>query len=424
MTDEQPRQTPACCRRIVIWSPNYAPDPTGIPPLVTDSAEWLASQGHDVRVVTTFPHYPQRRIDRRYRGRLWSSESLNGVRIDRSWVYVRPRETFRHKMLYELTASGLALRAALPAILRADVLVCVVPTLTAAFYAALAHAARPRFRLVLWLQDLVLRAAEAVDGTTRIPRRVMHVAGLAERSAVRQADAIIVCSPGFHEYLRKRGVPDPKIETILNWADTERIRPTAPAERAGARFLYAGNVGYTQGLETAVEAAALAPNDTVVEIVGDGNAFMHVMGMAKGVANVIVRPPVSGDAYPALLSSADVQLVVQKRVAAGANFPSKIASYLASGRPILASIDLATPAADVLRRSEAAVLVEPESPPLLADAMKRLAGDPLLRAELGSRARDFAVKEFSREPALRRFEGVLLGDPPQETGACVGSAHA
>ena len=62
-------------RRILLWSPNYAPDLVGIPPLGTDAAEGLAGRGHIVDVVTAVPNYPERVIHSRYRSALyWNSD--------------------------------------------------------------------------------------------------------------------------------------------------------------------------------------------------------------------------------------------------------------------------------------------------------------------------------------------------------------
>ncbi len=84
---------------ILIWSPNYTPELTGIPPLVTDACGWLATRGHEVEVVTALPNYPQRRIDPAYRGNLWRSEVLDGVEVHRSWLRVRQGESFVDKVL-------------------------------------------------------------------------------------------------------------------------------------------------------------------------------------------------------------------------------------------------------------------------------------------------------------------------------------
>jgi colanic acid biosynthesis glycosyl transferase WcaI len=394
--------------RILIWSPNYAPEPTGIPPLVTDAAEWLVDRGHSVDVVTAVPNYPERRIHSDYRGVAFRGETLNGVRVHRSWLRARSERSFADKALYELTISTFALPNAVRFALRADVIVCVIPTLLAATYAAgLARAFRKR--LVLWVQDLVLSAAASV-GVRPAASRVLFATRRLEQLVVRAADSVIVCSPGFRDYLIAGGAEPRRIETIYNWADVDLITARASHVNGGpVRFLYAGNLGYTQGFETLIEAARIGGERVSVEIVGAGNASATVRRLAAAVPNITVRPPVDRRDYSELLASADVQLVIQRRISAGANLPSKIATCLASGRPLLASIDSATPAADVLRESGGALLVEPESPALLAEGMKRLAEDSGLRNRLGANARAYAERKFAKQPALERLEAVVLG---------------
>jgi colanic acid biosynthesis glycosyl transferase WcaI len=156
-----------------------------------------------------------------------------------------------------------------------------------------------------------------------------------------------------------------------------------------------------------IEAARLNGGMSV-EIVGAGNASDTVRRLARSVPNVLVRDPVERAAYPELLASADVHIVLQRRVSAGANLPSKIATSLASGRPIVASIEPQTPAAELLRQSGAAILVEPESAEALAEGMRELASDQGRRAEMGRRGRAFAEKHLAKEPALRRLEAAIL----------------
>lgn len=393
--------------RLLIWSPNYAPEPTGIPPLVTDAAEGLVAHGHDVDVVTAFPNYPERRIHDGYSGALWKSEARNGVRVHRSWLLARPERSFVDKGLYELTISTFALPNAIRLARRADVIVCVVPTLLAAAYAA-AIARAQRKRLVLWAQDLVLSAAGSV-GVGRGAAHVLAAMRRLESRAARAADRIVVCSPGFRDYLEGCGVDPARITVLYNWADCDWITPTPSAPNGRTRFLYAGNLGYTQGFETLVNAAKLAHEPCAVEIVGAGNAAEDVRRLAATAANVTVHDPVERAQFPGLLASADVHVVLQRRVAAGANLPSKVATYMASGRPVIASIDAATPAAQLMRESGGTLLVEPESPVRLAEAMALLARDAERRAELGRRSRAFAEQWLAKEPALDRLEEAILG---------------
>ncbi len=391
--------------RIVIWSPNYAPELTGIPPLVTDAAEWLTGRGHRVEVVAPMPNYPERRIPERYRRRLWVTERRGGVTVRRNWIRVRPEERFVEKALYELTAATLGLPNAVRAVRRADVVLCVVPTVLAAFYSV--ALLRKQSRVVLWVQDLVARAAESV-AIPNFARGILAATAAAEAWTVRHADRVVVCSPGFRDYYVSHGADPAAFELIYNWADLTRISGEAADSRSGpTRFLYAGNLGYTQGLETLVDAFRYLENDDTLDIVGDGNAANDIARRASGLARVTLQPPVPQEDFPRLLSEHDVHLVVQRRASAGANLPSKIATYLASGRPVIASIDPTTAAAQLLQESGGAVLVAPEDSPALAEAMRRLSEQPALRDELGRCARTFAEQQFDKDAALQRLEVVL-----------------
>lgn len=396
--------------RILIWSPNYAPELTGIPPLVTDIAEWLVERDHRVDVVTAFPNYPERRIHAGYRKRLWVSEWRNGVHVYRSWLRAVPERTLIDKALYELTISTFSLPNAIRLARRADVIVCLIPTLLAASYATLI-ARLARRRLVLWVQDLVLEAGLSVVGQRGA--RALAAASRLERFAFLSADKIVVCSPGFQSYIAlsvNRSVEDLDIATIYNWADLQRIQPMmARVPSVPAQFLYAGNIGFTQGLETLVDAARIAGDGISVRIVGSGNASSGLARFARGVPNVEIQPPVAQDEYPALLVSADAHLVIQRKMSETANLPSKIATSLASGRPIIGSIGLETPAAQLLRASGAAILVEPESSEALAAAMCELAQDPKRQTRLGRAARSFAEMHLGKGPALELLEAAIVG---------------
>ena len=392
-------------KRIVVWSPNYAPELTGIPPLVTDACEWLHARGHGVDVITTFPNYPERRIRPDYRGRFCVREERNGVRVNRWWLRVRSRERLIDKGLYELTAATLPLPWAVPMFQRADAVLCVVPTLLASVYAT----AFSRAPVVLWVQDLVLSASESVV-MSGLARSIVRGFRVLERRAVARAKAVVVCSPGFRDEFASWGIETNNVRVAYNWADLNGIVVKPPPASPKVRFLYAGNIGYTQGLETLVHAANDVGDSIRVSLVGDGNAVGRVRREVAMTRNVSLAPPVQREQFPDLLSAHDVHVVVQRKVAAGANLPSKIASYLASGRPVIASIAADTPAAELLRESGAAVIVEPESPHALARAMEELRDDGTRRLELGRRARAFAQARLAKEPAMLTIEQALLGD--------------
>jgi colanic acid biosynthesis glycosyl transferase WcaI len=398
--------------RVLIWSPNYAPEITGIPPLVTDAAEWLASKGHEVQVFTAMPNYPERVIPPRYRGSLYLREQIDGVTVHRSWLRVRPNESFVDKVLYEASFALFAARRIVSRLADADVVVCVVPSLAAAatlriVLPLLPKRTRPRF--VLWIQDLVLAAAATVEGFGGVSRRLLRTITAVEHAAARAADVVLVCSPGFREHFLLRGLDKNRVVLIYNWVDTEWIRATPQPADDVAQFLYAGNIGYTQGLETLVAAARLVGPSICVKIVGAGNTAERIRFLASRMENVAVQGPVPSEEFPELLADAYAHVLVQRQASAGVNFPSKISSYLASGRPVVASINSAAPAAELLRASGASVLVPPEDPSALAEAMTSLAAKPALAATLGANARAYALKELEKKALLTRFEEAVVG---------------
>ncbi len=74
--------------RILVYSLNYAPELTGIGKYTAEMVEWLADQGHTVRVVTALPYYPQWRVHDDYGRRRYMRDELGGLRVWRTPLYV------------------------------------------------------------------------------------------------------------------------------------------------------------------------------------------------------------------------------------------------------------------------------------------------------------------------------------------------
>ena len=89
--------------RIVVLSINYWPEETGIGPVTTWRCEYLASRGHDVTVCTTFPYYPQWKVDERYRKGFWQREERNGVTILRSFAWIPAKVSSVKRILFEMS---------------------------------------------------------------------------------------------------------------------------------------------------------------------------------------------------------------------------------------------------------------------------------------------------------------------------------
>jgi glycosyltransferase involved in cell wall biosynthesis len=88
--------------------------------------------------------------------------------------------------------------------------------------------------------------------------------------------------------------------------------------------------------------------------------------------------------------------------------PSKLLTYMAAGRPVLAAVHERSQGAVLLREADGGVVIEPDSPRTLADGVIRLRNvDPASRSAMGRRNRAFAEANFDRNQIVARQEAIL-----------------
>jgi colanic acid biosynthesis glycosyl transferase WcaI len=402
--------------RILIYSYNYYPEPIGIAPLITELAEGLVKRGHEVRVVTGMPNYPERQIYEGYRGKLYLTEKMNGVAVQRSYVWIRPQPSLIDRLLLEvtfvLTSFVHALKGKHP-----DVILLTAPPLPVSVPAALL-AWIHRTPVVLNLQDILPEAAVHV-GLLKNPK-LIRIFEVLEKFAYRTATKISVIADGFVDNLLNKGVPKDKIEQIPNWVDVNFIRPL-PKENNKFRathqlsdkfvVLYSGNIALTQGLETVISAAVhlLHIPDIAIVIVGEENALERLQQYRDTckATNVTLLPLQPRAKLPEMLAAADIGLVVQKSNVISFNMPSKIPLLLASGRAIVASVPATGTAARAIQQSGSGIIIPPEDPAALAATIEELYYNPDKVKQLGEKSRQYAMENYSFEQALDRYEKLF-----------------
>ncbi len=402
--------------RILIYSYNYYPEPIGIAPLMTELAEGLAARGHQVRVVTAMPNYPERTIHPAYRGRLYATEQRNGVTIQRCFVLTHPKPGLTGRLLLELSFITLSLWPALQG-WRPDIILNSSPSLPACLPVALL---KTIFHCpsVLNLQDILPEAA-IQTGLLSHPGAI-RLAELLEKLAYRNANRISVIAQGFRDNLLAKGVPEEKMVPISNWVDVEFITPKPQVtskfrrrHRLQDKFvvLYTGNIAETQGIKTALHAAQAlsAYPDIHLVIVGEGKQMeaLDRLRQELGLTNVLLLPFVPRAELPDMLAAADVGLILQKHGVVGFNLPSKTQVLLASGRPILASVPTQGTAAQTVTASGGGIVVKPEDPAALAQGILDLYHHPEKARSLARRGRQYALEHFSAKRAIDRYEALF-----------------
>lgn len=284
----------------------------------------------------------------------------------------------------------------------------------------LVHAVEESVLIAWWLRrrfgvpyvfDMDSNMSQQIRDTKKWLRPFAYVFGRLERVAIRDSIGVLAVCPALVEHARQQH-PGAHVALLPDMPLTRR--PSRPAtvqgaaaieEIPGLRLLYVGNLEPYQGIDLLLEGVRLiadAVPDLTLVIVGGSEEHIEQYrrsadGLARGGRVRFLGPrPLSH--LGALLSAADI-LASPRRT--GINTPMKIYSYMASGRPIIATrLSTHTQVLD----DSVALLVDP-SPEAMADGLRRLAGDPDLRRRLGAAARDLVEKEYS--PA--RFRERICG---------------
>ena len=397
---------------------NYYPEPIGIAPLMTELAEGLVKRGHQVRVVTAVPWYPDSMIAPQYRGKLYLTEERNGVKIQRCYIWSRQERTLRNRILFEVSFVLLSFFQGLNG-WRPDVILLTVPGLPVCIPATILGWLY-RTPIVLNLQDILPDAAVHV-GLIR-NKLMIRVFEFLEKFAYKNAAKISVISDGFTKNILDKGVLIEKIVQIDNWVDINFIKPLSQNQDNYFRrenylegkfiVLYSGNIALTQPLETLIDAAKRLKHipDIVVVIVGNQKSLERLERYCniKQADNVLLLPFQPREKLPEMLAAAHIGMVMQKRHVIAFNMPSKIQVLLASGRAIIGSVPAEGTAARAIERSGGGIVVPPEDSAALANAILDLYNHPNKLKNLGDRGREYAEKYCAVETALDAYESLFI----------------
>ena len=397
-------------RRVLIVSMYYAPEVSGSAPYTTDLAEHLLARGAGVEVVTTHPHYPQWRRAGESVNR-WQREERDGVTVWRVPGYIPAVPSASRRLAYE--SSYVAAASGLIASRRPDVIVGCSPGVFAAALAGTVARASD-IPLVHWVQDVVSSAAtqSGIGMGTRAARVLSRLEGV----ALRQSSAVAVPSQSFVPAVERLTCGRVPIRVVRNWSrvpDLSTLDGTSRRRLLGWEnrtvVLHTGNLGQKQGIDELLPALT-ALNDRHPNLLfvftGDGNQRAGLQAAARKLRNIQLMDPVDSDVYLELLRAADVLLVHERSTVVDMSLPSKLTSYFASGRPVVAVTRSDSATALEIATSGAGVTVPHGSPDRLAEAIVSLAGTDLGRATAG-RGLDFHRAVLSPSAALTGLEQLI-----------------
>lgn len=390
--------------KILLYGINYSPELTGIGKYSGEMARWLAVQGHELRVITAPPYYPEWRVHAGFGAWRYARSVEEGVTVVRCPLYVPPKPSALKRILH-LTSFSLSSSLAVLAQWRwkPDLVILVAPTLFCAPQTLLLSRLTGACSL-LHIQDYEVDALFGL-GIARggIIKRLAHAA---ERFILRAFDRVSTISSGMLQRAREKGVDASALHFFPNWSETLRFqgarRDSKLLQKLGADpqrriLLYSGNIGEKQGLESVVEAAwqLRERKDLQFVIVGEGGGKARLMKMVeqKQLDNILFAPLQPYEDLPALLASADCHLVIQKRGAADAVLPSKLTNILAVGGNALITADPDTTLGMLCKDFPGiATLIEPESVSALVKGIESVLSLPSTNLTAATYARDYLDK--------------------------------
>ena len=392
--------------RIALLSASYAPELTGIGPYSAELAQALTRRGHEVRVIASFPFYPEWAARIPPRTFLYRHDTDGALPMTRCRAYVPRKPTPLLRLLHELSWVAVAGPAVVSQLRWAQVWIVVSPP----FGSALLGACVARFcrRAVhLHVQDLVPDVA-LESGQLR-SRLFVRVATVVARWVYQSFQSASVLSESMARGLRRySGAKGPHVVVTPNWVRrTDPSSGSLPLALRGRPYaVYAGSSGRKQDLGLLVKAAELLATrkGPVIAVLGDGPGHEAIRA---GGRHIVSLGLVDDTTYAAVVGSALAGIVTLAPGVSDSVVPSKLAGYLGSGRPVIVAAGPSSEAVRVVKEAGCGFVVHPGAPDLLAEMLCRLAADKGEREALGARGHAYAAAHWDKERVVDLLEQTL-----------------
>ncbi len=404
--------------RILIFGINYSPELIGIGKYTGEMGPWLAAQGHEVAIVTAKPYYPEWQVQEEYKGTGWITEQVDGVTVYRVPLYVPKVVTAKKRILHEFSFLGGVFPRWFSLLLKKkyDIVINIAPPFHLGFFGTL-YAKLKKAKLVTHIQDLQVDAAKELGMINN--GRLLNIMFRMEKYLLDKSNSVSSLSLGMKKKILIKGVPETKYTMFPNWVDERIIRPLPKEQSLRSEWgipmddliiLYAGNLGEKQGLEIIIEVAERFKSKPDVHFIicGSGAAYDRLKSIAEQAELHQVRfyhlQPYHKLA--ALLASADIHLVLQKKSASDLMMPSKLTGILAAGGFPIVTATPGTSLHELIDTHQLGLIIEPESATALARGLQQALAMDL--TPFRKRARDYAERFLSKDQLLKAFEQDLL----------------
>jgi glycosyltransferase involved in cell wall biosynthesis len=409
-TSEKPKQI----SKPVLWviTELYYPENNQTGYYMTGIAEGL-SDDFEVKVICGQPNYAAK-------GTLAPKKEFHeGVEIFRVWGTTLDKNVIVFRLLNMLTLGASIFLKSLVKIKKGQSIVVVSAPPSLPFITAIAAKIR-RARYNLIVQDKYPETLIAVGKTSPVSMFVKIFNKLNEW-LYNGAEKIIVVGRDMRELVeaqtKDKSGRKTVIEVIQNWASLEEIEPTRREHNELLKelgisekfvFLYAGNMGHPQDLESIVECAEKLKDDERFHFLFLGSGvkrkWLETEARENSLTNVTILPPRPRAEQKLFLNACDVGFVSLVRGMRGVAMPSRTYNFLAAGKPILALTEENSEVARVIEEDRVGWIVPPSEPTKLLQIIYKIYDERNFLSEISKRARKSALDKYSVETAVSKYK--------------------
>ncbi len=307
--------------------------------------EWVKS-GIEVTVITGAPNYPQGKLYKGYKNKLYQSKVVDGIKVIRVWTYIAPNAGVLKRTFDFISFSISSFFVGL--FVKTDTIIATSPQLFSAVSGMLLGFFKrsPWIMEVrdLWPESIVTLGAMKSSFTIRVFEWL-------ENKLYKSAKRIVVVTDSFKVRITEKGINPDKIFVHKNGANIEKFKAQPKNQKLLEKLGLNGQnvVGYigTHGLAHNLDfiLKAISKNnekDLKFLFIGDGAVKKDIVALAEDLElkNVIFHPPVSKEEIKEYLSIIDVSLVPLIRTDTFKTvIPSKIFEAAAMQKPILLGVE-------------------------------------------------------------------------------------
>lgn len=399
--------------RLWVVTELYYPEETSTGYYLTRIAEGLVDK-FDVKVVCGQPNYSSRgtRAPKHEVRKLVEIFRVFGTTLDKNVIFFR--------VVNMLTLNISAFVKGLSRFRKGDrILVVTTPPLMPFAVAAASLVRGASFTLLI--HDNYPEMLVAV-GKMREGSMFFKIMQFFNRWLYKYANKIIVVGRDMRNLIAAKtdGLEIP-ISIIPNWAELETVSPKPKTENKLLNelglidkfiFLYAGNMGRPNDLETIVSCAIKLNDEPDIHFIflgsGAKESWLRNIVLENGLSNVTILKPQPRSEQIVFLNACDVAIVSLVKKMLGVSMPSRTYNILAAGKPILALTDEGSEVAQVVAEENVGWSIPPGKVDVLLTAIRDIYNKRDDLEAMKANARNAAINKYSVDKAIEKYRSELV----------------